>query len=39
VDAADEAMIALLTDGKAEPVGAVGITARGEDGLIHWAAA
>jgi acetyl-CoA C-acetyltransferase len=38
VDAADEAMVAFLTDGKVEPVGASGQTARGEDGLIHWRA-
>jgi acetyl-CoA C-acetyltransferase len=36
VDAGDEAMIAFLTDGKAEPVGATGQTIRGADGLIHW---
>jgi acetyl-CoA C-acetyltransferase len=36
VDADDEAMIAFLTDGKAEPVGATGQTIRGADGLIHW---
>lgn len=36
VDAGDEAMIAFLTDGKAEPVSATGQTIRGADGLIHW---
>lgn len=36
VDAGGEAMIAFLTDGKAEPVGATGQTIRGADGLIHW---
>ena len=38
VDAADEAMVAFLTDGAVEPVGAPGRTERGEDGLIHWRA-
>jgi acetyl-CoA C-acetyltransferase len=36
VDAADEAAVAFLTDGKMEPVGAAGATVMGEDGLIHW---
>lgn len=36
VDAADEAMIAFLTNGQEEPVGSIGRTARGTDGLIHW---
>lgn len=39
VDAADEAMIGFLTNGAQEPVGAIGATVRGDDGLIHWQAA
>ena len=38
VDAADEAMVAFLTDGKVEAVGASGRTERSDDGLIHWRA-
>ena len=36
VDASDEALIAFLSDGAAEAVGASGRTAMGADGLIHW---
>ena len=39
VAAEDAEMIAFLTDGAAEPVGAQGCTVRGDDGLIHWRAA
>ncbi|NCA01830.1 MAG: acetyl-CoA acetyltransferase, partial [Sphingomonadaceae bacterium] len=36
VPAEDAQMIAFLTNGAAEPVGAQGRTLRGADGLIHW---
>lgn len=36
VPAEDAQMIAFLTNGVAEPVGAQGQTLRGADGLIHW---
>ncbi len=35
----DEAMIAFLSDGQVEPVGATGRTAMGDEGLILWHAA
>ncbi|MFM7028660.1 MAG: acetyl-CoA acetyltransferase [Chakrabartia sp.] len=39
VDAEDAGMIAMLTDGRIEPVGQTGQTTKGDDGLIHWRAA
>jgi acetyl-CoA C-acetyltransferase len=36
VDGADEGLIAFLSDGKVEPVGALGRTEMGDDGLLHW---
>ncbi len=38
VSAEDEAMVAFLSDGLVEPVGAEGSTMKGPDGLIHWRA-
>jgi acetyl-CoA C-acetyltransferase len=39
VSAEDNAMIAFLSNGHAEPVGAAGQTQMGADGLMHWRAA
>lgn len=39
VDADDEAMIAMLTDGVSEPVGASGQTVKADDNLLRWRAA
>jgi acetyl-CoA C-acetyltransferase len=36
VNAADHRMIAFLTDGQAEPVGASGHLSAAADGLMHW---
>jgi acetyl-CoA C-acetyltransferase len=36
VPADDEAMIAFLTDGKAEPVGSTGQVVAGDGDLMHW---
>src|SRR5690606_6077016 len=36
VDGDDTGLVALLTDGRREPVGMEGIAARGEDGLLRW---
>jgi acetyl-CoA C-acetyltransferase len=38
VPAANEAMMAFLTDGKVEPVGSSGRITRGDAGLMHWSA-
>lgn len=38
VPSADSAMIAYLTDGRAEPIGSGGVAVRGEDGLAVWTA-
>jgi acetyl-CoA C-acetyltransferase len=38
VEGDDAPMIAFLSDGKIEPVGASGRTEMGSDGLIHWLA-
>ena len=35
----DDAMIAFLTNGTTEPVGASGSGTRGSDGLLYWRAA
>lgn len=39
VPAEDEAMIAFLTDGKAEPVGSEGKVSRRDDAMLVWSAA
>jgi acetyl-CoA C-acetyltransferase len=36
VDAEDQEMIAMMSDGKKEPIGVTGQTVLGDDGLIHW---